>query len=129
MKNEEIKILLVDDDEDYLFQQRVQLETAGFKVVIAGTVTEAEEKLKQERPDIAIIDLMMEESDSGFTLCHKIKAMDESIPVIMITAVTSETGIVIDSSSTESQSWVKADAILAKPVRFEQLEREIKRLL
>ncbi|MBX7257946.1 MAG: response regulator [Candidatus Hydrogenedentes bacterium] len=122
-------ILLVDDDEDFLLQQRVQLESEGFRVVQATSRAEAERLLAHQHPDLAIVDLMMEDSDAGFTLCHHIKKKDAAIPVILCTAVISETGIEFDASTPEEQSWVKADVMLSKPVRFEQLKREIGRLL
>lgn len=122
-------ILLVDDDEDFLLQQKIQLEAEGFRVVQATTRAEAERLIAHQLPDLAIVDLMMEDSDAGFTLCHHIKKKDASIPVILCTAVISETGIEFDASTPEEQSWVKADVMLSKPVRFEQLKREIGRLL
>ncbi|MCE5252251.1 response regulator [bacterium] len=123
------KILIVDDDIDLLLQLRLQLEAAGFEVISAESKTEAEKILKDTRPDMAIVDLMMEHMDAGFTLSYHIKKIDPSIPVIMVTAVTRETGLEFDVSGGEDQVWLKADAILAKPIRFEQLQREISRLL
>jgi CheY-like chemotaxis protein len=62
-------------------------------------------------------------------LCYHIKRKDPGIPVVLLTAVTHQTGLEFDAVTDEERSWVKADAMLAKPVRFEQLEREIERLL
>ena len=122
-------ILLVDDDPDFLLSIQTMLSSAGYAVTTAEGVAEAEDKLTRQRPDAAIIDLMMEEFDGGFSLCHHIKKLDASIPVIMVTAVTSETGLNFDASTGGDRSWIKADALLAKPVRFEQLRRELDRLL
>jgi len=71
----------------------------------------------------------MEHSDAGFALAYHIKKKDESIPVILVTAVASETGLEFDVATNEERSWVKADAFLAKPIRFEQLLAEIKKYL
>lgn len=122
-------ILVVDDDVDFLTQQQLQLEAAGYKVLTAEGQIKANAILATTRPDLAIVDLMMENMDGGFTLCHEIKKKDASIPVILVTAVTSETGLEFDAATEEERSWVKADAMLAKPVRFEQLLREMERLL
>jgi CheY-like chemotaxis protein len=122
-------ILLVDDDFDFIQQQKIQLEKAGFTVITAESQRRAEEVLAQTRPDLAIVDLMMEYKDSGFALCYHIKKKDPSIPVILVTAVTSETGLEFDAATEEERSWVKADAMLAKPMRFEQLLWEIQQLL
>jgi len=123
------RVLLVDDDPDFLLSTGTLLRSAGYTVTTAESVADAEGKLAEERPDVAIIDLMMEEFDGGFSLCHSIKKRDASIPVIMVTAVTSDTGLNFDESTGGDRSWIKADALLAKPVRFEQLQRELGRLL
>jgi DNA-binding response OmpR family regulator len=123
------KILLVDDDEDFLFQHRIQLENAGFEVVTATTRAQAEEAIASYTPDLAILDLMMERHDDGFVLSYHLKRAFPGLPVIMVTAVTSETGLVFDPSSAAEHAWVGADALLAKPIRFEQLKREIERVL
>jgi CheY-like chemotaxis protein len=122
-------VLVVDDDFDFVTQQKLQLEKAGFNVITAESQKRAEELLAQTRPDIAIVDLMMEYKDSGFALCYHIKKKDPSIPVILVTAVTNETGLEFDAATEEERSWVKADAMLAKPLRFEQLLWEIQQLL
>jgi CheY-like chemotaxis protein len=62
-------------------------------------------------------------------LCHHIRKQDPSIPVILVTSVNSETGMDFDMATGEDREWIKADALLAKPIRFEQLLGEIDRLL
>ena len=90
-------VLLVDDDDDFLFQHRLHLETAGFHVLAAHGQKEAEAILARQRPDLAVIDVMMENPDAGFTLCHRIRKQDPSIPVILVTSVNSETGLDFDA--------------------------------
>ena len=123
------KILLVDDDYDYLYLQRVQLEAAGYEVDSADTTKAAQKKIEEGNYDVGIFDLMMEEVDAGFTLCQKAKKLHPDKPVIMVTAVTRETGLEFDSKTNEERSWIKADVVLDKPIRFEQLKGEIERLL
>ena len=122
-------ILVVDDDPDFLLQEQVMLQAAGYEVISAPSRKEAEKVLARIEPDMAMIDLMMDAADDGFTLCHHIKNRFPSLPVIMITAVAAETGLEFDAVTEGERSWVKADAILSKPVRFEQLEREVRRLM
>jgi CheY-like chemotaxis protein len=129
MANDKPTVLLVDDDDDFLFQQRVQLEEAGFNVISAQGQAEAEELLAKQRPDLAVVDVMMENPDAGFVLCHHIRKLDASIPVILVTSVNSETNLDFDMTTEEDRQWIKADAMLAKPIRFEQLRGEIDRLL
>jgi CheY-like chemotaxis protein len=122
-------VLLVDDDSDFLFQQKLQLEAAGVHVLTAAGQQQAEEILAQHRPDLAVVDLMMDNPDTGFTLCYRIRKKDPSIPVIMVTSVNSDTGLEFDMGTDEERSWIRADALLSKPIRFEQLKGEIDRLL
>ena len=122
-------ILVVDDDEDFRLQQEMQLKAAGFEVLTAEGQEEAEEILLESQPDLALVDLMLEDMDGGFSLCYHIKKVYPSLPVILVTGVTRETGLEFEVTTEEERSWVKADVVLAKPVRFEQLKREIARLL
>lgn len=123
------KALVVDDDPDFLFQQQKALEQMGFAVTTASGRAEAMEKLGDFRPDVALVDLMMEEKDGGFVLAHHIKRLHPETRVIVVTAVTGETGLTFDLAGQGNRPWIKADALLAKPVRFEQLEREVARVL
>jgi CheY-like chemotaxis protein len=123
------KILIIDDDFDYIEQMKMQLEAAGYEVVTASSAAEGKETLNSIKPDAAVVDLMLEDVDGGFTLCYLIKKMDESIPVILVTAVAGKSNIDFDAATSEERAWIKADVVLDKPVRFEQLDREIKRLL
>jgi CheY-like chemotaxis protein len=122
-------VLLVDDDEDLLMQHELVLKKAGYEVVTAASQAEAKELLTTVRPDAAVFDLMMEEMDAGFTLCHHIKAIDPSIPTLLVTGVAHETGMNFDVDTAADRQWIKADVVLAKPVRPEQLTGTIARLL
>lgn len=128
MKNQKT-ILLVDDDMDYLFQMRFQLERFGFKVISAESQREAEDLIKTLKPDLAIFDLMMENEDSGFILCYKMKRKYPDVPIILATAVSAETGMSFGISSEDERKWIKADLYLEKGIRPEQLQNEILKLL
>lgn len=123
------KILIVDDDADQLAILSIQLESAGFEVITADGEEAAEELLMGVKPDLAVVDLMMEHMDSGFVLAHRIKQLYEDTPVIILTSVTAETRLDFDTAALDHQPWVKADAWIDKPVRAEQLRGEIARLL
>ncbi len=123
------KVLIVDDDEDLLEQLTQILEGAGYEVRTAASQAEGEEMLLSIRPDLAVFDLMMEEMDSGFMLSHYLKKLYSDVPVILLTAVTSSTGLSFQESSTEARSWVKVDEVLDKPVRAEQIKSVVARLL
>lgn len=121
-------VLVVEDDPDMLDQMRIYLESEKYKVVSAASQKEAELLIQPGGFQAAVLDLMMENPDSGFVLSHKIKRMDPAIPVILVTSVTRETGYYFDKAH-DPKSWIKADAIIHKELRFEQLKMELKRLL
>ncbi len=122
-------ILIVDDDVDYATQLKIQVESFGFKTVIAEGQKAAEELIETFKPDLAIIDLMMENKDSGFILSYKMKKKYPEVPIILATAVTADTGMVFSLESEGEQKWIKADLYLEKGIRPDQLHREINKLL
>lgn len=128
MENKKL-VLLVDDDTDYLFQTGIQLESFGLEVIKAEGRKEAEEILAFTKPDLCIFDLMMETQDSGFILAYKTKQLYPDVPIIIATAVTTETGLVFKVETSEDKSWIKADLLLEKGIRPDQLQREINKLL
>lgn len=122
-------ILLVDDDPDYLFQMKFQVESFGFEVITAENQKEGENIIKKVKPDLAILDLMMENDDSGFILSYKLKRKYPDVPVIIATAVASETGISFGLDTDAEKQWIKADLYLEKGIRKDQLHKEINKLL
>ena len=129
MKPGNITILIVDDDQDYLFQLQAKVRNFGFKTITAESQKEAEEILEKTKPDLAILDLMMENEDSGFILCYKMKKKYPDVPIIIATGVAAETGISFDINDENNRKWIKADRFLDKGIRSERLKEEIEILL
>lgn len=129
MNNNKKTILVIDDDIDYLEQMKIQLSSFGFKPIIAESQKEGEEKINEFKPDLAIVDMMMENQDSGFIFCYKLKKKYPDVPIIIATAVTAETGMIFSLNTEEERSWIKADLYLEKGIRSDQLQREINKLL
>jgi CheY-like chemotaxis protein len=122
-------VLIADDDSDYLFQMKMFVESFGFEVITASSQREAEYIIESTKPDLAIFDLMMEKDDSGFTLCYKMKRKYPDVPIILATAVASETGYSFGINTTTDKQWIKADLYLEKGIRKDQLHKEINKLL
>lgn len=129
MNKEKKNILIVDDDMDYLAQLELQVKTMGYDVLTAQGEKEAEEAVETKVPDLAIIDLMMEKKDSGFILSYKLKKKHPEMPIIIASAVTSETGLNFSLDTEADRKWIHADKFLEKGIRRDQLEREINKLL
>ena len=88
MKNKK-KILLIDDDKDFLFATKLILEKGGYEVFMAEDGKTGVEMWKSVNPDLAIIDMMMETWGEGFSVLNKIRATDKGkeIPLFMLSAV------------------------------------------
>ena len=122
-------ILIVDDDQDFLLQLELILISSGYQVVKAESRSEAETSISKSPPDALIADLMMDEADDGFMLCYWSKKHFPDIPVIIVTGVAGETGIEFEAITNEERRWIKADVLLAKPIRAEQILGELGKLL
>lgn len=121
--------LVADDDIDMIMQYTMQLKKMGFNVISAETQKDAEQIIETTKPDIAILDLMMDNRDTGFILSYKLKKKYPDVPVIIVTAVTADTGMVFGMDVDREKTWIKADRYLEKGLRQEQLEMEISQLL
>lgn len=117
------KILLVDDDQDLLEQNKTLLEAKGFNVLTAESGEDGYKLFLKEKPDAAILDLIMEQMDSGFVLSYRIKKTEhgKNIPVFILTSATYETGFKFGASTEEEKEWIKCDGILNKPVVVDEL--------
>ena len=129
MNDDERTVLLVDDDQDFLLQTATRLRADGFRVIEAEGQAAGERAIDAGGFGIAVVDLMMEEMDSGFVLCHRLKRRWPGLPALLVTGVAGETGLDFDAATDEERRWVKADAMLPKPVRYDRLRNEIERLL
>ncbi len=124
-----MKILLVDDDVDFIDLNRTVLENHGFDVVAAFSGREAMDKVRFEQPDLIVLDLMMEKHDAGFTIAKTIKGdpLYKNIPILMLTAVASETGF--DFSQELDGYWMKTDDYASKPLLPDELLKRVSTLL
>ena len=129
MKKSDFTILIADDDPDYLFQTVYNLGKAGYKTMAVESQAEAESVIERFKPSLAIFDLMMENDDSGFILCYRIKRRYPDVPVILATAVSHETGLSFSIDSDREKDWIRADRYLEKGIRPEQLDQEVMKLL
>ncbi len=126
------KILMIDDDVDFVAIQSEILESAGFSVTACHSSAEGLEMVtKGPPPDLIIVDLMMERDDSGFTFCHAVKRNPKTakIPVLMLTAVARDRSIGFDLKSPQARDWIKADDFADKPIRKETLLAKVHHLL
>lgn len=124
-------ILLVDDDHDFLAMNRSVLEARGYRVVAVSSPQAAMERIATARPDLVVTDLMMKDLDAGFSLSRTVKENPEtaSIPVIIVTAASSQRGFDFRPRDAADLAAMKADAFLDKPVTPTALLAKIEELL
>ncbi|RLA84205.1 MAG: response regulator [Deltaproteobacteria bacterium] len=122
------RIFLVDDDPDFVEATAAILEGKGHEVVKLYDGDECLEKLKEVRPDLIVLDVMMPRLD-GYTVCKKLKADPQysSIPVLLLTAVAAN---IPTTRYTQLQGMeTEADDYIDKPVEPEELVKRVEILL
>ena len=127
---ENAKIMIVDDDPDYIEVIKAILKREQYTVVTAGDKTEGMEKIKTEKPDLAILDVMMSTLEDGFEMARDLKKDPQfkNMPILMLTGVTGQTGIEFKSTAGDP-TWCPVDGFLDKPIEPSILVEEIKKLL
>lgn len=122
------KILLVDDDPDFVEATRIVLESAPFEVSAAYDGDEALRKVREVNPDLIILDIIMPEQH-GFKVCEALKSDPDlsKIPVIMLTSLSQQMGET--AFSLRDGMMLEADDYVDKPVTPEELLRRVRKLL
>jgi two-component system alkaline phosphatase synthesis response regulator PhoP len=123
MKKKDIKILLVDDEQDILEIVGYNLSQEGFKILTASNGKEAVAMAKKERPHLIIMDVMMPEMD-GMEACENIRKIPELSNVI-ITFLTARS----EDYSQVAGFDAGADDYIAKPIKPKLLVSKVKALL
>ena len=120
MTKENKVILCVDDDADLLEAIKLRLEHDGYTVNTALTGEEGLKSFKARRPDFIIVDLMMEEIDSGTTLVKKLALAGNKAPVFMLSSTGDQLHLATDFKG------LGLDGVFQKPVNFDLLLKTIK---
>ena len=121
------KILIIDDDPDFIMTTGMVLKSAGYEVIEALSGKEGLEKSKQEDPDLYIVDLMMETYSEGAKLAEALSEDEKTAdkPKIMITSVD----IKGPWSSYGQDQKISFDHVLQKPVSPDSLLKYVKKVL
>lgn len=123
------KMLFVDDSAVFRDNNVAKLIEEGFLVTEAESEAQAMELVDKDKFDIIVTDLVMDNPDSGFSLAYHIKKKYPNIPIIIVSTANSKFGLDFSMSSESERRWMKCDAMLPKPIRFEQLLAECYNLL
>ncbi len=122
------KILLVDDDPDFVEATRIVLESAPYDVTVAYNGDEALQKVSEVNPDLIILDIIMPEQD-GFKVCEALKSDPElsKIPVIMLTSLSQRMGET--AFSVTDGMMLEAEDYVDKPITPDQLLKRVAKFL
>ena len=123
------RILIVDDDQDYGDALRIVLENNGYEVNHVLNIRDGQKALDGEKPNLIILDVMMDRHTDGFDLCYKLKHDEacRTIPIMMVTAVTEKTGFKF-SPETDGE-YLEADAYVAKPIPVAELLSRVNKMI
>lgn len=121
------KILVVDDDPDFVEMTRLVLERAGHQVSAASSGDEGYTRARMERPDLVILDVIMDSVLDGVSTSQRIHDDPElqSLPVIMVTSIANTDY----AELFPTDEYIHIDAFLSKPVMPASLLRQVDRLL
>ena len=130
---EKAKILVIDDDPDFVDAITPILQSAQFSVINAANPAQGKEKILGEKPDLILLDIMMDSLFDGFSLCHNIKTAKEfkdvkDTPIIFVSAVKEMTGYRFQFQG-EDQGLIGPDDYIDKPVKPDDLIARIEKLL
>ena len=118
---ENIRLLLAEDEAALGQIIKESLETRNFEVILCENGEKALEKYQSDQPEILVLDVMMPKKD-GFTLAKEIRAVDDTVPIIFLTA-KSQTADVVEGFSIGGNDYLK------KPFSMEELIVRIHNLL
>ena len=117
--SQKIRILIVDDDSDYLWMMQANLKARGYEVLTACDGREALKLISTCGPDLVILDIQMPGMD-GLTVCHSVREFS-SVPIIIASAR--------ERAVAEKQSLqMGADRFLPKPFRIQELLAQVQAL-
>ncbi len=117
-------IAIIDDDPDILDASSLVLKSKGFDVVTATNPTDAYKVVTEKKPNLIILDVMMDEPDDGFYLAQKFRKDGITTPILMYTSVSKAIGL--DFGKNE---MVPVDDFVEKPISPDELIAKVNNLL
>ena len=119
-----VRIAIIDDDPDILDASSLVLTSKGYQVITATNPDEGYRLVKDNSPDLIILDVMMNEPDDGFFLAQKFRKEKISTPIIMYTSVSKTVGMDFGISEL-----VPVDDFVEKPISPSELIEKVEKLL
>lgn len=117
-------IAVIDDDADIREASEIVLTSKGYQVITANNPKDGYEIINSKKPDLVILDVMMDEPDDGFFLAQKLRRENNKVPILMYTSISKTVGM--DFGASE---MVPVDDFVEKPISPDQLIKKVENLL
>ncbi len=118
------KIAIIDDDPDIIDASKIVLSSKGYEVITANNPDDGYKIVIEQKPDLIILDVMMNEPDDGFFLAQKFRRDKIETPILMYTSVSKTLGL-----EFEAGEMVPVDDFVEKPISPETLIDKVEKLL
>jgi CheY-like chemotaxis protein len=121
------KILIVDDDPDFVEATRIVLEKAGHTTLSAASGNEGFKRVKEDKPDLVILDVIMDTVLDGLSVSQWMHDEPEArdVPVIMVTSIANTDYAAL----FPTDEYIHISAFMSKPVAPADLIRQVNKLL
>jgi CheY-like chemotaxis protein len=133
METHKKKILVIDDDKDHVAGIRLVLENSNYEVASANSREEGFLKVKEVKPDLILLDILMGKGADGVLFARKLRH-DEAYteasktPIIVMTSMRQQTGFWFPGEP-KHDVFFPIDEILEKPVKPEVLLKKVRQML
>ena len=117
-------IAVIDDDPDIREATTLVLNSKGYEVITASNPDEGYKLVIEKKPDLIILDVMMDEPDDGFFLAQRFRKENIKTPIIMYTSVSKTVGMDFGASEI-----VPVDDFVEKPITPDTLIQKVDKLL
>lgn len=128
------KILIIDDDPDFLDTTKLLMVNRGYDVVTAASPVDGLRMLEEARPDLIVLDVMMPQGIEGFQWVSKVRHHPDvslrAVPIIVASSIHETTDVRFrQGESDESGDYLPVQAFLEKPIDPDRLAAKIEAIL
>jgi DNA-binding response OmpR family regulator len=117
-------IAIIDDDPDILDASSLVLKSKGYNVITASNPNDGYKIVKEKKPNLIILDVMMDEPDDGFFLAQRLRKEKITTPILMYTSVSKAIGFEFGKNE-----MVPVDDFVEKPISPDELVKKVESLL
>lgn len=117
-------IAIIDDDPDILDASSLVLKSKGYNVITATNPNDGYKIVKEQKPNLIILDVMMDEPDDGFFLAQRFRKEKIMTPILMYTSVSKAIGFEFGKNE-----MVPVDDFVEKPISPDELVKKVENLL